>query len=45
MLAAEASCANEYAKEKKEKNTTFSAKCHGTLLKYRRDYILNNMFV
>jgi len=40
-LAARASCANEYAKEKeKEKNTTFSIKCHGALLKYKRDTYL-----
>jgi len=42
MLAAMASCANEYVKkEEKEKNTTFSTKFHGALLKYKRDYILN----
>jgi len=39
MLAAEASCANEYAKEKEEKNTTFSTKCHKAL---KMDYLLNN---
>jgi len=51
MLGARASCANEYAKEEKEKewekekNTSFSTKCHGALLKYKRDYLLNNMLV
>jgi len=45
-LATQASCANEYAKEKeKEEKTIFSAKCHGTLLKYKRDYLINNMLV
>jgi len=46
-LAAQAPCTNEYAKEKekeeKEKNMTFFIKCHGALLKYKRDYL--NMFV
>jgi len=46
MLAAWVSCTNKYAKkEEKEKKTTFSAKCHGALLKYKRDYLLNNMLV
>jgi len=42
MLVTGASCTNEYVKEKeeKEKNTTFSAKCHKALLKYKRDYYL-----
>jgi len=45
-LAAQASCANEYAKEKEEeKNMTFSAKCHGALLKYKGDYLINIMLV
>jgi len=48
MLATKASCANEYAKkeekEKEEKNT-FSMKHHKTLLKHKRDYLLNNMLV
>jgi len=44
MLAARASCANEYAKEK-EKNMTFSTKCHKALLKHKRDYLLNNILV
>jgi len=44
MLAAWTSCTNEYVKkEEKEKNTTFSTKCHKTLLKYKRDYLLENM--
>jgi len=47
MLAVGASCANEYAKEEKEKekNTTFYTKCHKALLKYKKDYLLNNMLV
>ena len=49
MLAARASCANEYAKKEKEKekekNTTFSTKCYKALLKYKRDYLLDNMLV
>ena len=48
MLAVWASCSNEYAKkkEKEEKeNTTFSTKCHKVLLKFKRDYLLNNMLV
>jgi len=48
MLAAEASCTNEYAKEEKEekeKNTTFSTKCHKVLLKYKMDYLFNFMLV
>jgi len=44
MLAAEASWANEYAKEK-EKNMKFSTKCLKALLKYKRDYLLNNMLL
>jgi len=43
MLAAWASCANEYAKEKEKKKMIFSIKCHKALLKYKRDYLLNNM--
>jgi len=34
MLAAWASCANKYAKKKKEKNMMFSVKYHGALLRY-----------
>jgi len=45
MLAAWAFCANKYAKEEKEKNTTFYTECHKALLKYKRDYLLNNMLV
>jgi len=49
MLAAGASCANKYAKKKKEKekerNATFFTKRHKALLKYKRDYLLNNMLV
>jgi len=46
MLATLAFYANEYAKEEKEeKNMIFSAKCIGTLLKYKRDYLYNNMLV
>jgi len=48
-LAARASCTNEYAKEKEKeeekRKTTFSGKCHGALLKYKRDYLINNMLV
>ena len=44
-MAAGASCANEYVKKKKEKNTTFYTKCHKALLKYKRDYLLDNMVV
>jgi len=43
MLAVQASCTNEYAKDAKEKNMTFSTKCLGALLKYKRYYLLNNM--
>jgi len=43
MLAAGASSANEYAKEKKK--MTFSTKCYKALLKYKRDHLLNNMLV
>jgi len=32
-------------KEEEEKKTTFSAKCHGALLKYKRDNLINNMLV
>jgi len=35
----------EKEKEKEEEKTTFSAKCHGALLKYKRDYLINNMLV
>jgi len=37
MFTTLASCANEYAMEKKEKkkNTIYSAKCHGALLNIR----------
>jgi len=47
MLATWASSANKYVKEEKEKekNMMFSAKYHGALLKYKRDYLLNNMLV
>jgi len=48
MLAARASCANKYVKkekEEKEKNTTFSTKYHKAILKYKRDYLLNDMLV
>jgi len=44
-LAAWASCANEYAKEKEEEKVIFSAKYYGALLKYKRDYLINNMLV
>jgi len=40
MLAAHASCANEYIKENEKENMTFSAKSHGALLKYKRDHFL-----
>jgi len=40
MLAAGVSCANKYVKEEREKNTTFSTKCHKVSLKYKRDYFL-----
>jgi len=45
MMAIGAFCTNEYAKEEKEKNTTFSTKHHKALLKYKMDYLLNNMLV
>jgi len=44
MLAAGAFCASEYAKEK-EKNMKFSTEYHKALLKYKGDYLLNNMLV
>jgi len=46
MLAAWASCANEYAKEKEEEEKmTLSTKCHKALLKHKRDYLLNNILL
>ena len=38
-------CANEYAKEEKEKNMMFSAKFHVVLIKYNRDYLLSNTLI
>jgi len=48
MLAAWAFCTNEYVKKEEkeeEKNMTFYTECHKALLKYKRDYLLNNMLI
>ena len=40
-----ASCANEVAKEKKEKNTTTLAKYHGVLLVTTDDYLQKDILL
>ena len=39
------SCANEYAKKEKEKNTTIFTKSHEKLLMTICNYLFNNMLV